>query len=248
MITARIGVAASAAALVAMAIILVGCGAPSQTTGRPSATPGLSATDRAFIHDLDLFRVTYTTPEHAISTAHEICNKFTSGSSRAAVEDFYTPQREWGDPLMLISIAVGQYCPQYLQPGGPERSYPSVTATAAPITPPPGAHHSAVADVWVPGNASLVEGSPESERWELEGTSYQDAVAQEAALIPVGQPLNGHPYCRKTAIPPDSTDNTSWFWGRPREALIVSVFQGFSTGDNAAVVIRHTTEASLFCQ
>ena len=87
-LAARIGVAASVTALVTMAIILVGCGGPSQTTGRPSATPGLSATDTAFLHDLDLFGVTYTTPEHAISTAHEICNKFVSGSSRAAVEDF----------------------------------------------------------------------------------------------------------------------------------------------------------------
>jgi len=105
-----------------------------------------------------------------------------------------------------------------------------------------------VADVWVPASATLETdtASPEGERWELDGTSYQDAVAQEAALIPVGQPLNGHPYCQKTAIPPGSTDNTSWIWGRPREALIVSVLPVL---DNfSAIVIRHTTEASLFCK
>jgi hypothetical protein len=233
-----------------VALTLVGCGGGGTTsaTSISTTTAVLSATDTGFLHDLDSFGVTYTTPEHAISTAHEICNKFASGSSRAAVEDFYTQQREWRDPLMLISTAIGRYCPQYLQSGPPERSYPSVTATAAPITPPPGAHHSSVADVYLPPSADLDPSdvtSGQSERYDIP-ISYQQAVAQQEALLPVGEPLDGHPWCQKTPLPAGSTDNTTWIWGRPRDAIIVSVF---SIDNNASsIVVRRTTEASLYCK
>jgi hypothetical protein len=229
--------------LVLWALIAACSDHTSTSTSTTTAVP--SATDTHFLDDLKWGGVTYTTPEHAISTAHEICNKFASGSSRAAVEDFYTQQREWRDPLMLISIAIAQYCPQYLQSGPPERSYPSVTATAAPITPPPGAQHSSVAGVYLPPSADLDPSSvtPQGERWDIP-LSYPQAVAQQEALLPVGQSLDGHPWCQKTPLP-GSTDNTTWIWGRPRDAIDVSVF---TVSGAVWIVVRHTTEASLYCK
>ena len=55
------------------------------------------------------------------------------------------------------------------------------------ITPPPGAHRSSIVNVFVPPGASLApeDSTAEGERWELNGTSYSDAVSQEEALLPV---------------------------------------------------------------
>ena len=104
--------------------------------------------------------------------------------------------------------------------------------------------------MYVPPNASLEpaeDTTPGAERWDLEGTSFSDAVAQEEALLPVGQPLEGHPWCQKTKMPPNTPkDEMNWIWGRPRNAIIVSVFpvmDNFQT-----IVIRRTTEASLYCK
>lgn len=123
------------------------------------------------------------------------------------------------------------------------------TSTSASATIPPGAQHSSIANVFVPPNARLEpaeDTAPGAERWDLDGTSYSDAVAQEEALLPVGKPLDGHPWCQKTNIPPGTTNRISWIWGRPTDAVIVSVFPVFS--DYQTIVIRRTEEASLFCK
>ena len=143
------------------------------------------------------------------------------------------------------------------QASSPERTVPSVhsytpwpttsSPVATAITPPPGAHHSSVANVFVPPTADLDPSSAtsRSERWDIP-VSYPQAVAQQEALLPVGQPLDVYPWCQKTPLPRGSTDNTTWIWGRPRDAVIVSVF---SVSDNASsIVVRHTTEASLDCK
>jgi hypothetical protein len=125
------------------------------------------------------------------------------------------------------------------------RPYTPLPTTSSPvataITPPPGAHHSSIADVFVPPNASL-----EPERWDLDGTGYSDAVAQEEALLPVGQPLDGYPWCQKTADPPGSTDNTSWIWGRPGDAIFVSVFP--VTNNHSTIVVRRSNNAEGYCK
>jgi hypothetical protein len=77
--------------------------------------------------------------------------------------------------------------------------------------------------------------------------SYLDTVAQEEALLPVGQPLNGYPWCQKTKMPPsEPRDETNWIWGTPTNAVIVSVFPVVS--DESTIVIRRTTEATLYCK
>ncbi len=116
------------------------------------------------------------------------------------------------------------------------------------MTPPPGAQHSSIANVFVPPNARLEpaeDTAPGGERWDLDGTSYPDAVAQEEALLPVGKPLDSYPWCQKTAIPPGSTDNTAWIWGRPRDAVIVSVYPLVT--NYSIIVIRRSTAADMYC-
>ncbi len=117
---------------------------------------------------------------------------------------------------------------------------------ATPTTRPPGVQHSSVADVFVPPNATLEpaeDTASGAERWDMK-TSYPDAVAQEEALLPVGKPLDGYPWCQKTPLPPGSTDNTTWIWGRPRDAVIVMVW---GTTDYASIVIRRSTNADMYC-
>jgi hypothetical protein len=122
----------------------------------------------------------------------------------------------------------------------------SPVATA--ITPPPGAHHSSIADVFVPPNASLEpaeDTAPGAERWDIRA-SYSDAVAQEEALLPVGGSLNSYPWCQKTPMPPGSTNNMSWIWGRPRDAVIVSVLP--VTDNYSTIVIQRSNNADMYCK
>jgi hypothetical protein len=76
-------------------------------------------------------------------------------------------------------------------------------------------------------------------------TSYPDAVTQEAALLPVGGPLNGYPWCRTRSLG-GVNDNTSWIWGRRRDAVIVSVFHVSSNA--STIVIRRTDNADMDCK
>ena len=116
----------------------------------------------------------------------------------------------------------------------------SITGPAAPITPPPGAQHSSIADVYVPPDAQLEveDAGSTGERWDMMHTSYSDAVRQQEALLPVGRSLGGYAWCKKAAL--GGNDNTSWMWGGEKDALIVSVMSLFG-GDSigAVIVIRH---------
>jgi len=108
-----------------------------------------------------------------------------------------------------------------------------------PITPPPGAQHSSVADVYVPAGARPVpeDRTPTGETWDLEGPTYADAVAQEEALLPVGRPLGGYPWCEKRALGGNGSDNMSWLWGGEKDAIVVSVNR--VTDNYSTIVIRH---------
>jgi hypothetical protein len=93
---------------------------------------------------------------------------------------------------------------------------------------PSGAHHSSVADVWVPASASLEpaeDTAPGAERWDI-NTGYMDAVNQEQALLPIGKPLsNGMPWCRVQRHDNDTLGTwTQWLWGGGRDAIVVGVF------------------------
>lgn len=112
----------------------------------------------------------------------------------------------------------------------------SSTQSVTTMTLPPGVQHSSVADVFVPPNARpdlAGDTAPGAERWDLEA-SYSDAIAQEEALLPVGKPLDGYPWCRKTS---DRADNTTWVWGGPRDAVVVSVF--YEANNSSLIVVRH---------
>jgi hypothetical protein len=47
-------------------------------------------------------------------------------------------------------------------------------------------------------------------------------------------------------MPPGSTDNTNWIWGRPRDAVIVMVYPVAT--NYSIIVIRRTTEATMYCR
>jgi hypothetical protein len=64
--------------------------------------------------------------------------------------------------------------------------------------------------------------------------------------LPAGKPLDSYPWCQKTAMPPGSTDNTNWIWGRPRDAVIVMVYPVAT--NYSIIVIRRTTEATMYCR
>lgn len=125
----------------------------------------------------------------------------------------------------------------------------SEPTVATAITPPPGAHHSSIANVFVPPDASLEpaeDTAQDAERWDIKA-SFADTVAQEQALLPVGQPLDDYAWCQQTKMPPSTTEEeTNWIWGSPRNAVIVSVFP--VTNNYSVIVIRRTTEASLYCR
>ena len=125
------------------------------------------------------------------------------------------------------------------------------TAVATPIVPPPGAQRSSVVrDVFVPPGATRDpdDSGPKSEKWDLVGSSYADTVSQEEALLPVGQSLGDLPWCQKTPIPPDSTDNTTWIWGEPNDAVIVSVFGLKDVDKYAWIVVRRSDFADEYCK
>ena len=143
----------------------------------------------------------------------------------------------------VLSFGIGSFGAQGIPAMRPHRTWPHWEIS---ITPPPGAHHSSIADVYLPPSADRdPDSSSESERWDIP-VGYAQAVAQQEALLPVGKPLDGYPWCQKTKMPPSEPgDEVNWIWGRPRDAIIVSVFPG---GDNASsIVVRRTTEASLYC-
>jgi hypothetical protein len=157
------------------------------TTSEPSAT------DTKFLSDLKSAGVTYTTPQYAIDRAHEVCSKLSSGWSRSAIHDYLAQKHEFNEPEMFVSVAVVTYCPEYKRTGTPEPTTsqpyaPSSSPVATAITPPPGAQHSSIANVFVPPNASLEpaeDTAPGGERWDL-NAGYADTIAQQEALLPVG--------------------------------------------------------------
>ncbi|MEB4208761.1 hypothetical protein [Mycobacterium sp. 94-17] len=89
------------------------------------------------------------------------------------------------------------------------------------------------------------DSTPTSERWEIKA-DYPDVVAQEEALLPVGKPLNGFPWCQKTKMPPnDPQDETNWIWGRRLDGVIVSVFPVIT--NYSTIVIRRAGDVTLYC-
>jgi hypothetical protein len=122
------------------------------------------------------------------------------------------------------------------------------TQTAAPSSAvPTDAQRSTIPGIYLPAGADrdasdTVPG--ENERWEY-AADYLEAVRQEQQLLPVGRSLDGYPWCEKTSLPSAVGTNTTWLWGTARDAVIVSVFE---VGPRAsAIVVRHITDASLYC-
>jgi hypothetical protein len=139
------------------------------------------------------------------------------------------PHRRLATVVCLATLAV-PVAACHGTPGSP---------VATPTTRPPGVQHSSVADVFVPPNATLVpaeDTAPGAERWEMKTTGYPDAVAQEEALLPVGKALDGYPWCRKRPVG-YTADNTTWVWGGPRDAVVVSVFD--EANNSSLIVVRH---------
>jgi len=69
-----------------------------------------------------------------------------------------------------------------------------------------------------------------AERWDTH-LSFNDAVAQESALLPLEKSLSGLPWCRTQS---DDHD-ISWVWGRGPKAVIVLV-DGDLSGMSAIVI------------
>jgi hypothetical protein len=69
-----------------------------------------------------------------------------------------------------------------------------------------------------------------AERWDTH-LSFNDAVAQEAVLLPLEKSLSGLPWCRTQS---DDHD-ISWIWGRGPKAIIVLV-DGDLSGMSAIVI------------
>jgi hypothetical protein len=133
---------------------------------------------------------------------------------------------------IVVLVLVGVFAWACRTSNHSTSSQPSVT----PTTLPPGVQQSSIAGVFVPPGARLIG----TDRWEIE-TSYSDAVTQEEALLPVGKPLDGYPWCRKTSLASLSgrPDNTTWLWGGMRDAVVVSVFDTSIGTDFPTIVVRH---------
>jgi hypothetical protein len=130
----------------------------------------------------------------------------------------------------LLVIGVVAYA--CLRGGGTHTSTTPTTTTR-----PPGAQKSTVfSDVWVPPGAHLYSSDGAGEWGEI-NIPYPDAVAQEEALLPVGQWLggySGYPWCKKAAL--GDTENTSWLWGDLKDAVVVTVLP---EDNHARIITRH---------
>lgn len=69
-----------------------------------------------------------------------------------------------------------------------------------------------------------------AERWDTH-LSFNDAVAQESALLPLEKSLSGLPWCRTQS----NDHNISWIWGRGAKTIIVLV-DGDISGMSAIVI------------